>query len=229
MIGLRFNKWTIVSIHPIKKRFAFCKCDCGNERLIWLKELERGLSKGCRNCRNERYKNGSPIKLTIHGMSKTNTYKVWSGLISRCENPKVRIYKYYGGRGIKVCEEWRSDFMNFFRDMGERPEGLQLDRINNNLGYSKDNCRWVTSKENNAYNKGDIPDDMPGKRFGKWLVIKLVTHSPGHRYYICVCDCGAELIKSGGDLRSGKSKQCRRCAQKAHSIIHAGWNKRKKS
>jgi len=150
-----------------------------------------------------------------HGMSGTPTYKIWAGILSRCYNAKVKIYKYYGGRGIKVCASWL-DFINFYEDMGERPNNLQLDRINNDGDYSKDNCRWVTAKENNPSNKGDLKDDMPGKRFGKYIVLHRVIKKPGHRYYLCRCDCGIEKILNGGDLRRGHSTQCINCKHNSH-------------
>ncbi len=86
-------------------------------------------------------------------LSKTtkSSYEVWRNLKQRCLNPVREEYKHYGGRGIGVSKEWL-DFENFFRGMGERPSGLQLDRIDNSKGYSKDNCRWVSPRDN-SFNK----------------------------------------------------------------------------
>jgi hypothetical protein len=156
-------------------------------------------------------------------MSATPTYRIWTGIFTRCYNPKNNIYKYYGARGIQVCDRWK-DFRNFYADMGERPKGLQLDRIDNNKHYSPDNCRWVTAKENNPSNKGDLPDEMPGKKFGKWTVLERVKHRPTHWYYLCRCECGLEKIIAGGELRRGRTTQCRSCAR----ISHRGWGKRYK-
>lgn len=83
---------------------------------------------------------------TKHGMSKTKIYGRWMNVLYRCYNVKGNRYKYYGGRGIKVCKRWH-DFRNFYKDMGQPPEGLSLDRIDNNKGYSKENCRWATMAE----------------------------------------------------------------------------------
>lgn len=164
-------------------------------------------------------KNSSSYK---HGKTNTKTFRIWTGIITRCYNEKSTVYKYYGGRGIKVSDRWR-DFLNFLEDMGERPPGLQIDRIDNDGHYEPGNCRWVTPKENNPYNKGTVKDDMPGRRFGSWLVLKLIKHKPGHRYYICRCDCGYEGIRPGGDLRRGAS-MCLQCKHKSHR----GWFDRKK-
>jgi hypothetical protein len=81
-------------------------------------------------------------------MKGTPTYAVWRGLRQRCQNPYHKQFAAYGGRGIKVCERW-SSFVNFLADMGTKPPGMSLDRIDNDKGYSKDNCRWATSKEQN--------------------------------------------------------------------------------
>jgi hypothetical protein len=81
-----------------------------------------------------------------HGMTGTRVYRSWWDMKHRCNNVDNRHYKDYGGRGITYCAEWE-DFINFYNDMGDMPEGLSLDRIDNNQGYCKENCRWATPKE----------------------------------------------------------------------------------
>lgn len=82
-----------------------------------------------------------------HGMSRTKIYKIWCSMIERCYTPTHHAYARYGARGITVCESWRLSFEQFYKDMGERPAGKSLDRINNNHGYSPDNCRWATQEQ----------------------------------------------------------------------------------
>jgi len=79
-------------------------------------------------------------------MEKTSTYVIWAGMKQRCMNPKAPGYKWYGALGVKVCDEWLI-FENFLEDMGERPEGMSLDRIDSTKNYCKDNCRWATAKQ----------------------------------------------------------------------------------
>lgn len=115
-----------------------CKCDCGNIRNIRGTDLHKGRQKSCGCLRTEKTIENS----TIHNMSKTPTYRTWSNMVQRCNNHKNNSYYNYGGRGIKVCEKWLN-FIGFFEDMGLRPDGLTIERRDNELGYSKTNCYWA--------------------------------------------------------------------------------------
>lgn len=101
---------------------------------------------------------GKAVQINHH-MSTTPTYSSWNAMLHRCYYRKDVAYKYYGGRGISVCEEWRHSFPTFLRDMGERPTGFCLDRIDNTRGYSKENCRWV-SRTDSTRNTRQVKIDM---------------------------------------------------------------------
>jgi hypothetical protein len=99
-----------------------------------------------------------------HGMNGTPTYLVWAAVLRRCTNPNSKDYPRYGGRGITVCERWAKSFAAFYADMGEKPPGMQIDRIKNERGYEPDNCRWVTSQVNNRNRRDSVYVEYRGER-----------------------------------------------------------------
>jgi hypothetical protein len=122
-----------------------CECSCQKKTITLVTSnclLREGGTQSCGCLQKEMM---SATK-TTHGKSKTVTYKRWAGMINRCYNSKDSFYYCYGGRGIKVCDQWLK-FEGFYEDMGECPTGLSIDRIDNNDNYYKENCRWATNKE----------------------------------------------------------------------------------
>ena len=149
--GQRFGKLTVVcksdKTSPAGALWI-CKCDCGGETITTSYKLRTGhtLTCGC-----SRYTD--PYRY-VHGeANKTRTYKTWKDMRQRCRNPNSDQWEWYGGRGISVCERWDS-FVNFLADMGDRPEGMTLDRINPDGNYEPSNCRWATAKEQAETNRG---------------------------------------------------------------------------
>ena len=154
-----------------------CMCDCGNIKNVRSASLRNGNTQSC-GCFNK----DSHI---IHGMSKTPTFSTWRGMINRCRNQNYPNYSLYGGRGIMVCERWLK-FVNFFKDMGEKPEGLTIDRKNNDLGYFKDNCRWTTRAEQSRNqrpskrNKTGVRGFYWNKKLNKYHVQIMVNYKHIH-------------------------------------------------
>ena len=146
-VGDRHGRWTIIEndvARPAakkKRRYALCRCDCGTTRAVSYESIMfDGRSSSCGCISRERAKT---LRVT-HGRSDHPLYRVYRSMLSRCNNPNATFYKYYGGRGIKVADEW-CDFSKFLAwSMGRWSPGTEIDRINNDLGYSPENCRFTT-------------------------------------------------------------------------------------
>ena len=137
--GKRFGRLVAQRREYGTKRVSWrCLCDCGRECVVNgdVLRASRQISCGCWRI-EQRFR---------HGGSYTAEYRVWWAMKQRCENPRGQRYPDWGGRGISVCKRWQ-DFANFFADMGKRPGGLTLDRIDNDGNYEPGNCRWTTPAE----------------------------------------------------------------------------------
>lgn len=159
LTGHRFGR--LVAIRRLTKEECYsakdykweCRCDCGNVTNVLVGNLRNGNSTSCGCGRLEALR----IATVVHGLRYSDEYRIWLGMKNRCLNPKARKYDDYGGRGITICDEWKDDFIAFYRDMGIRPtKNHSVDRRDNDKGYSKDNCYWATRSEQGNNRRGNI-------------------------------------------------------------------------
>lgn len=143
--------WCILNPILIKRKtntYILCHCKCGKENAVEINKKNRTLNSGsCTKCAYKATKYAP-------GMQASKSYRVWRGMLGRCTNPDHKSYKNYGGRGITICDRWLTSFENFYADMGDAPLTLDLDRIDNEKGYYKENCRWVTRSHNTRNKRG---------------------------------------------------------------------------
>ena len=146
LTGQRFGRLLVVSLHHYTygQYHWNVQCDCGNMHIATSVLLRRGSVKSC-GCLNKENRQRLTHGHTANG-KQTKVHHVWCGMIARCYTPSTTRYEDWGGRGITVCERWHK-FENFLADMGEPPEGMSIDRINNDGNYEPGNCRWATPLE----------------------------------------------------------------------------------
>jgi len=140
LTGQKYGRLTVLEkllLRDKHKKVVWkCLCDCGKTTNVNTKNIRTGNTTSC-GCYHKEL-------ITKHGMTNTQSFRIWSGMRTRCLNKNSENYAAYGGRGITICKKWNT-FAGFYKDMGDPPKGLTLDRKNNDKGYSKVNCRWASA------------------------------------------------------------------------------------
>jgi hypothetical protein len=174
LINKKFGKWTVISYEGKFNRVHKFKvlCDCGNNSISDYIALTREKSTQCRSCARKKWHSENENPAQTHGYSSPNhpefhLHSTWCTIKQRCNNPKTKNYHRYGGRGIKMCPTWENNFEQFLKDMGSRPLGYSIDRKDNEKGYFKENCKWVTKEENSNNTHKTVLYEYEGKRLSE--------------------------------------------------------------
>jgi hypothetical protein len=166
--AMTFGRWTVTGYAEKRIHGAVavkCRCACGTKRDVVLRVLMVGKTKSC-GCGKVRPGSTLRKKYLVE-------YKAWVSMLGRCSNPKNDSWKYYGARGIAVCERWLS-FDNFIEDMGPRPAGMSIDRIDNDKGYEPSNCAWATPAEQSKNRRVTWMMTYQGKRMPARDVARII-------------------------------------------------------
>lgn len=194
-VGAKYGRWCVTGPAAARgsKSYSSVVCECGviSEVQHWC--LTSGKSESCGCLCKERAK----AKSTKHGMSRTPEYAVWAGILQRCQSTSRHNSHRYVGKGIAVCEAWQQSFESFYKDMGAKPTTRhQVDRIDNSKGYSPENCRWASPKENARNRDNSISVALENRTVSLKDLAEELCIQYHTLYYRYMHGCrGAELVK----------------------------------
>ena len=182
LTGQRFGR--LVALSPLRVQtangrwawFWMCQCDCGVSKKVRAETLRNGATTSC-GCRAASV---TSARNRTHGLANTRANRIWKGMLTRCNTPSATSYERYGGRGIRVCDRWRS-FDNFHADMGDPPSDKHsIDRIDNDGNYEKSNCKWATNQEQTRHTRRNHMVEIAGEN----LPLVIWCERYGASYYL---------------------------------------------
>jgi ribosomal protein S27E len=183
----KFGKLTVLYRDPNSPRKYtkwICKCDCGNTTSVYSHALRQGKTKSCGCMSSKKNTSSRTNRSNLHGKSKSKLYHVYYSILDRCNNPNNKAYKHYGARGITICDEWEKSFENFYKwaISNGYQEGLTLERIDNNKGYSPENCKWIPKSEQVKNRRTTLYATINGetKTLKEWAEISGIKYSTLH-------------------------------------------------
>jgi hypothetical protein len=168
-IGRKFNRLTVVEdvgIVGTRYRHWVCRCDCGAMTVVRAASVRRGAIRSC-GCFRQQATQQRSLKhgMASRGSQRSPEYRAWCAMLQRCCNPSNRAYARYGGRGIRVCDDWILSFNVFLADMGSRPSSAHsIERLDNDGPYEKSNCVWATREKQQRNRRGNVVLKFDGKR-----------------------------------------------------------------
>jgi hypothetical protein len=175
-LGKRFDRLVVTRVFFIPESshaLADVICDCGNTLQVKVNNLRTGNTTSC-GCYRVEWRQAMAAKPKAPRIrNETAEYRAWTHMLGRCYTPTDGSYRRYGGRGISVCDRWRTSYQNFLADMGPRPEDCSLDRIDNDGNYTPENCRWATRAQQSQNRSSNRHVEYAGRR---WIVSQLAEH-----------------------------------------------------